>query len=228
MSIKNETKENVKSIVKKIDSQYQTPVMENILDARQVCLDEIKARQYCGYAVGEWYGKEAYTKMLLHMEKILDAYVKERNAFEESKPKIVVVSFQMCSMDRVFQIEISDQYQEIANIIISDAYDKWHEDPDGSLCNVCCEEYIISQLNHYGLKFTVISSDSKSRTKSKKKLSDEQLEKLWDELEDIPVDADECIEVDWNGFEKGTDRYEIWHWFDERHSKGVHWLLYER
>lgn len=61
-----------------------------------------------------------------------------------------------------------------------------------------------------------------------RKYDDELLEEMWEELEDIPFDEDECIEQDWNGFSKGTDREEIWHWFDEQHSKGVYWLLYER
>lgn len=58
---------------------------------------------------------------------------------------------------------------------------------------------------------------------------DARLEKLWDELEDIPFDEDgdgELILADnWGLFAKGTTRTDIWHWFDERHSKGVAWLL---
>jgi hypothetical protein len=62
-------------------------------------------------------------------------------------------------------------------------------------------------------------------------MTDKELEKLWDELTNIPFDEDEDGELvlaeDWNGFEKGADRESIWHWFDERHSKGVAWLIYE-
>ena len=57
--------------------------------------------------------------------------------------------------------------------------------------------------------------------------SDDILEKLWDVFEDVPMNPDtECIESDFMHFEAGTHREEIWHWFDERHSKGVHFLLY--
>lgn len=64
------------------------------------------------------------------------------------------------------------------------------------------------------------------------KLTDEQIEKLWDELEDIPFDEDSntgelLISEDWHIFTTGTEREEIWHWFDDNHSKGVVWLLYE-
>ena len=59
------------------------------------------------------------------------------------------------------------------------------------------------------------------------KKRDEALEKLWAELEDVPVDPDtEKLEDDWCIFPIGTDKEEIWHWFDERHSKGVAYLLY--
>lgn len=59
---------------------------------------------------------------------------------------------------------------------------------------------------------------------------DHLLEKIWDGLEDIPFyerDGEQYIEEDYLDFEEGTSREDIWHWFDERHSKGVHFLLYE-
>lgn len=60
------------------------------------------------------------------------------------------------------------------------------------------------------------------------KITDRELEKMWDEFADIPLDEDECLEEDWMHWEKGTFREDIWHWFDEYHSNGVYWLLYER
>lgn len=60
-----------------------------------------------------------------------------------------------------------------------------------------------------------------------KKYDDEELEAMWYEFEDIPIDENECLDVDWQGWSKGTHREEIWHWFDYQHSKGVHWLIYE-
>lgn len=41
------------------------------------------------------------------------------------------------------------------------------------------------------------------------KMTDVEIEKLWDELEDVPTDEDECIDVDWHGWRKGTHREEI-------------------
>ena len=60
------------------------------------------------------------------------------------------------------------------------------------------------------------------------KSRDEILERLWSDLEDVPFNPEtECIEENFLCFPAGTDRDEIWHWFDERHSKGVAHLLYE-
>lgn len=56
---------------------------------------------------------------------------------------------------------------------------------------------------------------------------DRQLEELWSQFEDVPMDPDtETIEEDFLLFPHGTSKEEIWHWFDERHSKGVYYLLY--
>lgn len=55
---------------------------------------------------------------------------------------------------------------------------------------------------------------------------DTQLEKLWKQFGDIPMNPDtEKMEESFMDFPAGTDREEIWHWFDERHSKGVAYLL---
>lgn len=61
---------------------------------------------------------------------------------------------------------------------------------------------------------------------------DQEIENIWDEFEDIPMDEDSNGELvlahDWRQFKAGTTRTEIWKWFDETHSKGINWLLYER
>jgi len=61
--------------------------------------------------------------------------------------------------------------------------------------------------------------------------SDNQLEEIWTDLDNIPFDeadvpGDMILAEDWRGFPKGTDRLEIWQFFDKHHSKGVAFLLY--
>lgn len=62
-------------------------------------------------------------------------------------------------------------------------------------------------------------------------LTDEYVEKLWEEFEDVLAYEDEdgrlCLHNDWQGWPKGTECESIWHWFDQHHSKGVGWLMNE-
>jgi len=48
-----------------------------------------------------------------------------------------------------------------------------------------------------------------------------EAQRLWKELEDVPVDEDECIDIDWHIFDKGTSKFDIWHWFEEEFDLSV-------
>lgn len=57
---------------------------------------------------------------------------------------------------------------------------------------------------------------------------DEELEALWEQLTDVPVDPEtEKLEEPYLHFPVGTDKEDVWHWFDNRHSKGIAYLLYK-
>ena len=54
---------------------------------------------------------------------------------------------------------------------------------------------------------------------------DKVLQEMWNEFGNVPIDDDDdtlCAFYDW---EAGTDRMEIWHWFDDNHSTGVATLV---
>lgn len=56
---------------------------------------------------------------------------------------------------------------------------------------------------------------------------DAELERLWAEFGDVPMNPEtECMDEPFLGFPAGTHREDIWHWFDERHSRGVAYLLH--
>ena len=61
--------------------------------------------------------------------------------------------------------------------------------------------------------------------------TDREVEKLWDEFEDVPMelgeDYREYLAMDWQGWSKGTWKEDIWVWFDEHHSMGIGWLMNE-
>ena len=50
---------------------------------------------------------------------------------------------------------------------------------------------------------------------------DKVLEQLWECFGDVPVNDNDGIDEDFLMWKKGTDRFDIWHWFDEEHSQGV-------
>ncbi len=45
-----------------------------------------------------------------------------------------------------------------------------------------------------------------------------ELYKLWDSF-NTPIDENECIEISFLHFGKGTSRYDIWHWFESQNPK---------
>lgn len=55
---------------------------------------------------------------------------------------------------------------------------------------------------------------------------DKQLESLWEEFGDILIAyndeyPDGILENDWFIFKAGTEKIDIWHWFDDRYTGGV-------
>ena len=48
-----------------------------------------------------------------------------------------------------------------------------------------------------------------------------ELEKMWEEFSYIPINNDDEIEQGFYCWEKGTYRFEIWHWFDEKLPIGI-------
>jgi len=53
-------------------------------------------------------------------------------------------------------------------------------------------------------------------------------ETLWDMLKDIPVDDDENIEVQFLHFPPGTDREDIWHWFEDTFDISINNLMFKK
>lgn len=47
------------------------------------------------------------------------------------------------------------------------------------------------------------------------------LKEMWEEFGYIPTNSDDEIEVDFHCWEKGTYRFDIWHWFDEKLPNGL-------
>jgi len=58
-------------------------------------------------------------------------------------------------------------------------------------------------------------------------MSDKEIEKLWREFGDLPLNDSDDITEGWNGWEAGTHKIDVWEWFDRVHSKGIYYLIHE-
>lgn len=76
----------------------------------------------------------------------------------------------------------------------------------------------------------IVIQNADAKIEMEFKTQDELIEAIWETLTDVNIDEDECTEQNWFVFPIGTYRDDIWRWIDERHSKGVGWLMneYER
>lgn len=65
------------------------------------------------------------------------------------------------------------------------------------------------------------------RSEARKTPDGKTVDKLWSEFGDIPMNPDtECIEAPWHGFSEGTNREDIWHWFEDTFDVRVYDLMY--
>ena len=48
------------------------------------------------------------------------------------------------------------------------------------------------------------------------------LPELWERFSEIPVNDDDEIEEDFLGFDVGTSKFDVWHWFDKCCPNNLH------
>lgn len=56
----------------------------------------------------------------------------------------------------------------------------------------------------------------------------EKLRELWEAFEEIPIDDEDTIEMDFMDFPVGTYRFDIWKWFDDNCPNGLVEDLYNK
>lgn len=89
-------------------------------------------------------------------------------------------------------------YQEFMDLIkdVAEKFEKIHKDSDWLELDFCAE------IEKFAKKEIAVY--------------------LWGKFGDIPMNPDtEEIEIAWNGFEPGTHREDIWHWFEETFDVSV-------
>ena len=61
----------------------------------------------------------------------------------------------------------------------------------------------------------ITGSVSKTQTEEIQTVEMEMARNLWKEFGDVPIDDNDCITCRWRSFEKGTNRFDIWKWFED-------------
>lgn len=56
---------------------------------------------------------------------------------------------------------------------------------------------------------------------------DKNVEVLWIEFQDVHVDRNGNLKAAWYSFLKGTNKNDVYDWFDRHHSKGLAYLMEE-
>ena len=49
----------------------------------------------------------------------------------------------------------------------------------------------------------------------------DELRQMWMQFEEVPINSEDEIEMDFYWWEKGTYRFDLWHWFDEKLPTGI-------
>lgn len=56
---------------------------------------------------------------------------------------------------------------------------------------------------------------------------DKNVETLWEEFQSVPVDHNGNLKAVWYAFPKGTNKNDVYDWFNRHHSKGLAYLMEE-
>lgn len=96
-------------------------------------------------------------------------------------------------------------------------------------CNACGkwidkeEELGIEKENETGIEYCPLCGNTEALMDVDygSSFDDAELEKLWELFGEIAVGDNDEIQEEFLDFPEGTDRIEVWQWFDERYSRGV-------
>ncbi len=56
---------------------------------------------------------------------------------------------------------------------------------------------------------------------------DKNIETLWKEFQSVPVDCNGNLKTAWYAFPKGTNKNDVYDWFNRHYSKGLSYLMEE-
>ena len=56
---------------------------------------------------------------------------------------------------------------------------------------------------------------------------DKNVEASWKEFQNVPVDRNGNLKAAWKAYSKGTNKNNVYDWFNRHHSKGLAYLMEE-
>lgn len=56
---------------------------------------------------------------------------------------------------------------------------------------------------------------------------DKNVETLWKEFQNVPVDRNGNLKTAWYAFPKGTNKNDVYDWFNRHYNKGLSYLMEE-
>lgn len=152
---------------------------------------------------------------------VCDYVDEERYEYRWYRPK---TCDEVEALNNLFRVDvtmgdgIADTVGEWVCIEIDGGYDDYTGEED---------VFAIAPIDYLIERFAVFFKSLGYKVEIKKTLDavevrDKAVEKLWEQLEDIPMNTEtECIEQPFFHFPEGSSKDEIWKWFDKHYSKGV-------
>ena len=89
---------------------------------------------------------------------------------------------------------------------------------------ICRKEYGIHMEN---INIITENEELKTPEPTLQNTIDKNVEALWIEFQDVPVDRNGNLRVAWKAYPKGTNKNDVYDWFNRHHSKGLAYLMEE-
>ena len=115
-----------------------------------------------------------------------------------------------------------DRYEE--EVLSELSSSKW-EDIERYAGNALAKGGYINLSSEYG-SFAISPENYEEGRSIMECIASDDAKRLWESLEDVPFDEEMRVETDFMQFPAGTDREDIWVYFDKVYDGGVHELLY--
>lgn len=89
---------------------------------------------------------------------------------------------------------------------------------------ICRKEYRIHMKN---ANITTANEELETPEPTLQDTIDKNVETLWKEFQNVPVDRNGNLKTAWYAFPKGTNKNTVYDWFNRHHSKGLAYLMEE-